>query len=129
MKLTVTEYAGDMSRELVLEDCTLTEAVVLIDTVFNDSKAQESSHYNVQENVSDSGDEEQDVHVNHGGVYFVNWSKAPDWATGYGEIPSGAKVWFNKERYCYTFDEGGYGYYFGKDLHKPTDIKVLGVRP
>lgn len=44
----------------------------------------------------------------------IDWSKAPEWATGYGFLQGGfgiEAVWFNEEQYLPLLSRGGYGPY------------------
>ncbi|EXF45224.1 hypothetical protein BAY1663_02303 [Pseudomonas sp. BAY1663] len=62
----------------------------------------------------------------------VDWSKAPEWATGYGLMSSSfgiEEVWFNDEQYRPLQSRGGYGPYpfgggVGPHMHNATKGQI-----
>jgi len=63
---------------------------------------------------------------------MIDWSKAPEWATGYGLMSSSfgiEEVWFNDEQYRPLQSRGGYGPYpfgggVGPYMHNATKGQI-----
>ncbi len=63
---------------------------------------------------------------------MIDWSKAPEWATGYG-LMNGSfgieEVWFNDKQYLPLQSQGGYGPYpfgggIGPHMHNATKSQI-----